>query len=139
MNPAVMTNDGRELLLGRLVQGDWGSNGDFRWALFTNDYDPTPTSILSQFNRSGIAPAQIAMANGDWQNPTVAEGRSRSYWANAATEFTAIPLTVTAYGLVVWEPSTGVVLWAQLFDAPQTLTAGQTIKVWPYLDYGTCS
>lgn len=138
MPDAVITTSGTKYLLGRLVNGGFTDYADFRFGLFTSDTTPLPTSILADFNRSGIAPSDVVMFPALWQEPPEPELRQRSYWGTEATEFTAIPATVTVYGYCVWVSNDPGLIWAQRFDAPVVLVAGQVVRVWPFFEYGQC-
>lgn len=138
MPEAVLTTAGKRYLLGYLFVADWVDTPGNEWALFTNNYTPTPDSVWGDFDRSGIAPNILEMTNSEWQDPELVSGVWRTYWGEDATEFAAIGGAVTVYGYVVREVANLDVMWAQKFDAPVALSNGQVIRVWPYFEFNQC-
>lgn len=138
MPASVITTAGARFFLGRCVFGEWSPLDNFQLALFTNDVTPSAESALGDFDRSGMNPSQFDLFQENWYPPVSVAGVWRTYWGTDATTFTVIPSTITVYGYLVWEPAFDTLLWAQRFDSPVPLIAGQQLGLRPYFEFRAC-
>lgn len=131
----VLSDLGADQMLKAYFNNSWPSSKNLKLRLFTNDYTPVDTSILSSFTEaSGGGYASIDLTNGSW-TVTPANDPSDAVYTQQTFNFTgALTGNPTIYGYYIEDNggTSGAMIWAERLGASFTPTSnGDQLLITP--------
>lgn len=136
--PSQMTNEGLEQLNNAALS--IGGQFDMEFALFNNNYTPLESSVFGDFSLSSLSGAgPTPIDPGDW----VTTSSGGVFGADLPTvTLTFAPYggsPETIYGVLVYDATNNVSLWAQLLPLPVVIpNSGGTLDVTLHYEDGAC-
>lgn len=137
----VFLNEGAFYLLQQQYGIDTGYGTYMYAGLFTNNFTPVPSTPLTGFTvATGSGMGFITMDEGLFTVPTVFSDHYVMYYdpPNYLTWTNGTGVSVTVYGYVVWNGDNSVGLFAERFPSPVVLAPGQSLRVQPAFEGGSC-
>jgi hypothetical protein len=131
----VVADVGVDQILKAYFNNNFPASKNLKLRLFSNNYTPVDTSILSNFTEvTGGGYVAITLTNGSW-TITVGNDPSDAVYTEQTFTFTgAIGGSGIVYGYYIEDNdgSTGVLIWAELLPAPFTPSQnGDNVKITP--------
>lgn len=130
----VVTNAGQLDLLELLLKTALLVDETFHLHLYSNNYDPTKTSVLGDFTECMFSGYDVVeLFRTDWQTPVQVGDYAQSLYGTTFVSWLALSGSQTCYGYFVTDESDAAVIWAELLQVPQTVTTATPILIWPLL------
>lgn len=135
----VATRAGRALC-AKVLKGEAPAGGaDWRVRLFTNDFNPTTTSVLADFTEATFdGYAEVATTPADTTGPTlVGEDQvMRVKGESLVWDCAADPETIR--GWLLYDEDSGDVLFAEKYAVPHVLEVGSRHTLFLDIAQGAC-
>lgn len=129
----VIPNAGKLLWLEWMVSKESASFGALGLSLYTNNYTPVATSIISNFTAAtftGGAPKTIPRS--DWDAPGLVGDVAYIALPSAPSWICTAGGPQTCYGWFLYDLTTSTALAAQRFTAPRVMDVGAEEKLDPF-------
>jgi hypothetical protein len=124
-NPVIWTNEGVYRALNAMGSGTPFGTSGWRFVIYTNNYTPLVTSVLTDFTNSGNSTYSDYQSMG-WTAGAGSGGVSDYAFASHTWNFAANSLGETMYGwhFDIYDGSLWKVAAAKLLDTPYPIPAG---------------
>lgn len=136
----VIQNEGAPLLLKCTLRVPLDEEPSWQLYLYTNDYTPLPTSTAPDFTLDEALGGPFPVNGADWGPISIVLDHPVSTY-NPPTSFTFTnpgPGSVTVYGFVVIETINYWATYAERFDTPRVVSAGQSFDLILTFTGGNC-
>ena len=128
----VIPNEGKTLWLNRLLGLD-NADTELRIILYENNVTPTDASVLSDFDPVVFTGGEFITINwADWPDAVIDTNVAVSTLADPPSWTMTAGTPTTAYGWVMWGPTTGKAYAAQKFTTGRAMTVGATETLDPF-------
>ncbi len=136
--PAQTTDEGLSQLNNAALS--IGAQFDMEFALFNNNYTPVESSVFSDFTLTSLSGAGPTPINpGDWVTTSSSGVFTADLPTVTLTFAPYIGTPETIYGVLVYDSTNNVSLWAQLLPLPVVIpNAGGTLDVTLHYEDGSC-
>lgn len=129
MPVSAITVEGADRLFGRMLRRPEPKyTRSWVWGSFSNFITPTKNDTLDMYDRSGFAPGSVVLDQANWQLVNSFDPWSIAY-APEPQSFTALMQPTQWSGILVWDPVDMQLIWADRNWGPDSLNAGQIVKV----------
>lgn len=130
----VIPDEGDIELLTKTLKATLDVDESYSLRLYRNDYTPVAGSTLAAFTEATFQGYfRWDLSRAGWSVPVISAGRAVSEWTLNEVAWTIASGTQDIYGYYVVAPLLAKVAWAERFNEPRTLTAGEKLIVLPRL------
>lgn len=136
----VILNEGAHFLLKGALRIPFDEEPVYDLNVYVNDYTPVPTSVVGDFTLDETDGGPYTIDPTLWDAISIVSNHPvTTYNPPASFTFTNPgPSPLICYGFLVRQPLDGVGVYAERFDAPRTLGAGQSFDLVLTFTGGNC-